>query len=414
MLLIGDMHMTSSKWERVLEEIRLFVSRYPQEQEVIFMGDYVYHFSYDRKALLKLFNFFVELCTQGKSVHVLAGNHDWIADHFVFEEAQKTLQLITSLGEMKGRLLFYTEPQFQHIDGQECLIFPFFHPSFQQRNPIEIQKFAELAVSTHHQEQYAAYANEYLQHTIDQRKREHPEGKLVVFHHRYIANTTFPGVRWTFAYKSPALSPHRLDDERIRLISGHIHTPFVLKNYLCVGSSRHTSPLESNEQKRWCVYTAQEDLLEITPITAFPYIVYTVPPSGEKASLGQQQIQEYMEAITKQKRNDLEGWVYTIRLQEALEAIRRPEVTVTLQWEKLTYQDLHSLVDEELFTKLGDIKVKQLAKNDVQLQELLQVGGEELQRRLSSWKELLQSYIAQKYGTQAEAYMDLLHQLKII
>jgi len=37
-----------------------------------------------------------------------------------------------------------------------------------------------------------------------------------------------------------------------------------------------------------------------------------------------------------------------------------------------------------------------------------------LQRRLSSWKELLQSYLEQKYGTQAQAYMDMLKEMSIL
>jgi DNA repair exonuclease SbcCD nuclease subunit len=49
----------------------------------------VYHFSYDRNALLALYEFFLELFTEGKEVYVLAGNHDWLGETFVFHEAQQ-------------------------------------------------------------------------------------------------------------------------------------------------------------------------------------------------------------------------------------------------------------------------------------------------------------------------------------
>jgi UDP-2,3-diacylglucosamine pyrophosphatase LpxH len=57
----------------------------------VFLGDYVYHFSYDRKALLHLFSIFIELASKGKKLYILAGNHDRISGHFVFEEARQTL-----------------------------------------------------------------------------------------------------------------------------------------------------------------------------------------------------------------------------------------------------------------------------------------------------------------------------------
>jgi UDP-2,3-diacylglucosamine pyrophosphatase LpxH len=34
---------------------------------------------------------FIELASQGKTLYIVAGNHDWIAGHFVFEEARQTL-----------------------------------------------------------------------------------------------------------------------------------------------------------------------------------------------------------------------------------------------------------------------------------------------------------------------------------
>lgn len=421
MLLVGDIHITTAKWERVLEELRAYINTYPHEHEVVFMWDFVYHFSYDRKALLLLFGFFGELCWAGKKVHVIAGNHDRIADHFVYEEAKQTLALLAGFEEQRTalwtNLIFYTEPTFQVIDNQDCLIFPFFHPSFQQKKPLEIKKFTELWESTHRQEQYAAYANELLQNMIDERKSTHTNKKLVVLHHWYIAQTAFPGVIGTFPYKSPALSPHWLDDADIRLISGHIHMPFVVKNYLCVGSSRHTSPLELNQQKRWCVYAPATDTVEITPLHGFPYIVLQSEEIWSvltKQHLDKAQIEYKFEQIRKEKALLMQKGLYNIYQKDEVVSRQRRDVTLTLQWDSIRYDALHELLDESLLQQLGDVKVKQVSAGDKDMQALLQVWWEELQRRLSSWKELLQNYLQQKYGEKADTYLELLKTLKIL
>ena len=94
MLLIPDIHINARMKDRVLAEVRTFIDAHPEEKSVVFLGDYVYHFAYDRVSLLALFRFFVELYSSGKDVHVLAGNHDWIAEQFVFEEGRLATGLL--------------------------------------------------------------------------------------------------------------------------------------------------------------------------------------------------------------------------------------------------------------------------------------------------------------------------------
>jgi len=68
-------------------------------------------------------------------VYVLAGNHDWIADHFVYEEAQQAFSIINDYvfeqsrtGEglsEKGSLRFITEPITLTIEDQDVIFFPY-------------------------------------------------------------------------------------------------------------------------------------------------------------------------------------------------------------------------------------------------------------------------------------------------
>jgi calcineurin-like phosphoesterase len=78
----------------LLEQIKAFVASQPEEKNLIFLGDFVYHFSYDRGALLALFELFLELYTQGKNLYILAGNHDRLGNSFVYEEGKQVFDLL--------------------------------------------------------------------------------------------------------------------------------------------------------------------------------------------------------------------------------------------------------------------------------------------------------------------------------
>jgi len=40
-----------------------------------------------------LLDFFLELVREGKTVYILAGNHDRIGQHFVYEEAKRVIRM---------------------------------------------------------------------------------------------------------------------------------------------------------------------------------------------------------------------------------------------------------------------------------------------------------------------------------
>jgi UDP-2,3-diacylglucosamine pyrophosphatase LpxH len=96
MLLIGDIHITSRMTKGIISMLGDFVDAHPQEQDIVFVGDYVYHFAYDRNALFALYEFFITLLQAGKRVYVLAGNHDRLGNSFVYAEAQKAFSVLTS------------------------------------------------------------------------------------------------------------------------------------------------------------------------------------------------------------------------------------------------------------------------------------------------------------------------------
>lgn len=76
MLVIGDIHLQARRADEIIQQIRCYIQQHPDEDTILFLGDYVYHFSYHRKSLLQLFAMFGRLYQQGKTVYILAGNHD--------------------------------------------------------------------------------------------------------------------------------------------------------------------------------------------------------------------------------------------------------------------------------------------------------------------------------------------------
>lgn len=71
----------------------------------------------------------------------------------------------------------------------------------------------------------------------------------MLIHHYYVNKEQFPGYRSSFSFKDIALSEQLLDEAGLKLLSGHLHAPFVYKNYFCTGSVWATSPLEANQLK---------------------------------------------------------------------------------------------------------------------------------------------------------------------
>lgn len=75
MLIIGDIHIHPRYGTLTLDTLRDFIQQHPSDH-VVFLGDYVYHFSYHRASLFALLELFLELAQEHKHVYVLAGNHD--------------------------------------------------------------------------------------------------------------------------------------------------------------------------------------------------------------------------------------------------------------------------------------------------------------------------------------------------
>lgn len=408
MLVIGDIHITTKRAPKILQCIRSFLQKFPEETDIIFVGDYVYHFSYDRKALLQLFQLFLHLFVQGKRVYILAGNHDRIGGHFVYEEAKQSFELLQKAPqESFGELHFITTPQFFMIEGNEYLFFPFYNPALD----VPIAPWWEhLATSSHHGEQHAARANSELQRYVMQR-REQPQKTtfLTIVHHRYIADTTFPGQQTIFSYKNPALSAWWLHEPDIKLLSWHIHKPFCLENYLCTGSLRSTSSLEFNQMKY--VYRILADgSVEAHPAQINPYLRFSISP---EMMVDETVLRAYEMKTAEQQAQTLQQGKRALTVYPP---IVKPvsDISLILESNEISYEHLGTVVASELLEKLADIKIKKPYRALPDISQELDMSSLELDKSIADRKTLLRRYLHSKYGDAAGQYETLLAELSIL
>jgi hypothetical protein len=141
MLLIGDIHINAKYKDKILSAVRDFINAHPEETNLIFMGDFVYHFSYDRTSLLEVYDLFLEYYLQGKNLYILAGNHDRLGNSFVFEEGKKAFQLLQAFNNSETvegisqrvsgvfqqqipEIHFITKPFLTQIEGKSICFLP--------------------------------------------------------------------------------------------------------------------------------------------------------------------------------------------------------------------------------------------------------------------------------------------------
>ena len=216
MLLFWDLHINSRIVDRVVDCMKDWISQNSDEKNLIFLWDYVYHFSYDREALLKLYSFFLELYQWWKNVYILAWNHDWLGNTFVFEEAKRTYDIIKNVfhwDENGGKIEFITQPKVEQIEWEDILFLPYCleikiplgfpaKAGHSADNPfkkgdtvdthlIEIEgTMNTLLKSQNKNEKFSAELNKLLLEYYQK------YGKLTVIHHYYIEWVTITFVLW--------------------------------------------------------------------------------------------------------------------------------------------------------------------------------------------------------------------------
>jgi len=415
MLLIGDLHINARYHEKILAQLKGIFSSYPDEKNIIFFWDYVYHFAYDRNALLQLYGLFLELFEQGKNIYIISGNHDRLGSSFVFEEAQKAFDVLLhdrfkELTKWKGKIHFVTKPLIETIEGEKILFMPFFLANeIEESNYIPkneklkaISDFSTLLEKSNNKhEVFSGYINKYLAEQVD----KHPW--ITVFHHYYFNGTAFPGQKSKFNYKDVALNEQFLELPDIKFISWHLHQGFTHTNYLCTGSVRSTSSLETNQNKYIFHYDTTNKKITALPISINPQFLIQ-----SKEMLTEDALHEEIKNINQANKGYFQSPSRDITFKED-QKINLEHIALTLQVEQIDYDKIDEVIDPELRKTCKDIRLKKSAENLDELLSSFKVDSSQL-AWFSDRKNILTEYMQKKFGAEYPKYEKTLKELKLL
>ena len=405
MLLIPDIHITSLYADKIISSIQEFIKQNDDEKNIIFLGDYVYHFTYDRKALLSLFEIFLELYQQGKNIYILAGNHDRIWESFVFHEWKTISHILEKLQweDWNWKLKFITSLYQENIEGQDIIFMPHaLHYSENTEHTKTNELIDALATSKHKNEIISSKINKILLNTID------PNKEYTIIHHHYINNTVFPWQKSRFNFKDIALSETFLDMQNIFMISWHLHQWFSHKNYLCLGSMRHTSPLETNQIK-WLT-KINNNKIELYQNDINPYILI----DQKSEWIEKNDIDNKLEEIFNTNSNNFEEIKWKEIITYKWKATNYKSISLSIQAEKIDYSNISMYINEEINTQLKDTKIKMKPMDNKKSIEKLEMTKKWNELGFSDLTNLLKEYIIRKYPQEHEIYIDTLKKMKLI
>ena len=402
MLLIWDIHLSAKIKDKVLKQIRTFIDSKKDDNNIVFLWDYVYHFSYDRSALLELFQLFLELYKEWKTVYIISWNHDWLSENFVFEEGKKVFDL---LQENSWSIHFITKPELAEIEWEKVLFLPFCLDL--KENEYEEYKWWETSLtktlleSKDKNEVFSWKINQLVNWFIKK------EWKLTIIHHYYTNKQKFPWYRSQFSFKDIALSEELFDNPDITLISWHLHAPFVYKNYLCTWSVWPTTSLESNHLK-W-MFTYSNSNFSFYASQPIHYI-----ETENVWVTNEEQIQSIYRQYTNNIKTIFES-SNILKLNEfEVPDLSIKDVSLTLKVKQLDYDKIDDVLDPKLREIITDYRLKKDSQQMKDLIEKLWKPDEEKLQTFWWWQELLKDFLKVHYPDDYNEYENILRELNVI
>ncbi len=417
MLVFWDIHINHRYQHDIIDEITNYIAQCPDEEHLLFLWDYVYHFAYDREALLALYQLWISLFKQGKKLYILAGNHDRIGKSFVYQEAQRAFEIISDFWG-NGAIHFITEPLQKQIEGQDMLFFPFsleytttnlLQDQWKKRTPIEqniIEEITQLKNKKHKNFQISAEVNTLLLEKINAYQGD----DLLVVHHHYIDGVKFPWEKAQFSFKNIALSKQFLQMPQCRFLSGHLHQNFVYQNYLCVGSIRNTSSLETNQIKGAYRYTDKQRYF--SPLWINPNFSYLLQKNQTvDANILGQLLTTMWTDLAQQLGKDQQFGKIHLQKNEDI-PLHKTQITITT--DKIAYEHIDDYITADLRTQLKDVKLKKTKLQSLDMQQLATLYDKKQMNTFSDWKNLLKDFLKNSYPAEYSQYEDFLVKHKIL
>lgn len=413
MLLIWDIHLNSRIKDKLLNSLKSFIQEHSEENNLIFLGDFVYHFSYDRNVLLELYDLFLELYTQWKNIYILAWNHDWLWNTFVFEEGRKAFEVLSEMRKSSNEICFITRPFIKEIEWKNVCFLPAMldvdENDFPWINELKNGKYSEELRSKNKNIKLSAQLNL----VIERFTKKYSD--LILIHHYYIEWVAFPWQKAKFSFKDRALSQSRLNQKNLQIISWHLHQPFAYKNYLCTWSIRATSPLETDQIKYFFIWKDGQFTAYETWINYY----FNMERKTWKSDLFTQSYQSISEndIILHRKSlddsNNFKESSFDVKTKHK-DSLDLKNISLSLFVDKLQYDNMDEFIDPQLQQIIQNVQLKKETKSTEKLLEQLEKSDLSGQLNFWNWIELLKKFLKKQYPNDYEEYEKLLQEMKIL
>ena len=413
MLLIWDIHLNSRIKDKLLNSLKSFIQEHNEEKNLIFLWDFVYHFSYDRNALLELYDLFLEFYTQWKNLYILAWNHDRLGNTFVFEEWRKAFEILSRMKNSDNEICFITKPFVKEIEWKNICFLPAMleidEKDFPWIDELKDEKYAEEMKSKNKNLTFSAQLNLVVEWFTKK------YSNLTLIHHYYVEWVSFPWQKAKFSFRDRALSQHWLDQTNLQIISWHLHQAFAYKNYLCTGSLRATSPLEIDQIKYFWIWKDWKFMAHETWINYY----FTMERKTGNSDLFSQSFQAISENDILSHRKTLQNLDNFKTDSFAIEtnykdSLDLKNVSLSLSVEKLQYDNMDEFVEPKLQQSLQNVQLKKDTKSTEKLLEQLEKPDLAGQLSFWNWLELLKKFLKKQYPDDYEEYEKLLQEMKIL
>lgn len=417
MIVVPDIHINNKYGPAILHTLEEFFAKY-DDKEVIFLGDFVYMFSYDRDMLMRLFQFMVKLYHQGRDVYVVAGNHDWLSGHFVYGEWNYAFDILNQL--TNSNILKFITKSFV-LDKSDYDIYFLPHDPFvdiwwsdMSRDltwlPYQdilhiIQDKIKLGLeSTSANQQASAKVNKLLLDYIINLLTHSPDKRAVIVHHYYVLDIIFPWLQSKFDQHDIGLYPEWCDIDQIWLISGHIHHPFQYKNYLCCGAIWATSRWEIDDLRY--MWRCDDQMQNWTAYDTNINLYMTLEYQNQPISISH--IYNKIDLITKISESSL-NWKHSIIYEH--KEIELSDISLILKT-KHDIGDKNNIFEDKLNHKIKDFVVK----HDTMINEkiILEISSKQVQTSVEYTQSMLIQFLKQKYPQDHDRYIDYLKKLEIV
>ena len=413
MLLIWDIHLNSRIKDKLLNSLKTFIQEHNEEKNLIFLWDFVYHFSYDRNALLELYDLFLDLYTQWKNLYILAWNHDRLGNTFVFEEWRKAFEILSRMKNSDNEICFITKPFVKEFEWKNICFLPAMleidEKDFPWIDDLKDQKYAEEMKSKNKNLTFSTQLNLVVEWFTKK------YSDLILIHHYYVEWVSFPWQKAKFNFRDRALSQYWLDQKNLQIISWHLHQAFAYKNYLCTWSLRATSPLEIDQIKYFWTWNDGKFTAHETGINYY----FTMERKTGNADLFTQSFQAISENDilshwkSLQNSDNFRDASFTVETNYK-DSLDMKNVSLSLSVEKLQYDNMDEFVEPKLQQSLQNVQLKKDTKSTEKLLEQLEKPDLAGQLSFGNRLELLKKFLKKQYPDDYEEYEKLLQEMKIL